>query len=449
MTDFYVDGAAASSGNGSSWASPWKGLSNISWGAVRPGDTVYISGGVNGETYAGQALNIGASGAPGAPITIEPGIDPGHNGAVTLDGLLKVVDTVSDIGHNYVDVKGLNVWNDAGAAFQVRNVTAGVVIEGNSVFSGDPGGNRDARGFDVRNAVGENAVIVRNNSYDTPVGSVAAQTDGIYSMDNNGAVFEGNLIVISNTDVSDHSDGIQSYQDKGVTIAGNYVFQNNAASNNHGMWITDIAAGGAISVYNNVINMPAGAAYALGDDNQDAGWTGRALIYNNTIYGGLYGVGVWNSPNTWVYNNIIEPVTSNATGVAIIGAAPPAANIDHNLIWPENGAKLASVDSATKTWAQWQVLGYDRNGVSANPQFINPSAGEFKLQSTSPTIDRGATIPSVGADISGVSRPQGAAYDIGAYEYVPSNGDSPTGGVTGVSLVSPRPSFLYGSYPTA
>ena len=63
---------------------------------------------------------------------------------------------------------------------------------------------------------------------------------------------------------------------------------------------------------------------------------------------------------------------------------------------------------------------YDGSGnIVGDPDFVNPSAGDFRLRSTSPCIDVGTSdgedIPST--DIDGVPRPQEAGIDMGAYEY--------------------------------
>ncbi|HLX96783.1 MAG TPA: hypothetical protein VKU37_13650, partial [Verrucomicrobiae bacterium] len=43
---WYVDSTVGASGTGTSWATAWKALSNIT--GVKAGDTVYISGGPSG-----------------------------------------------------------------------------------------------------------------------------------------------------------------------------------------------------------------------------------------------------------------------------------------------------------------------------------------------------------------------------------------------------------------
>jgi hypothetical protein len=54
--------------------------------------------------------------------------------------------------------------------------------------------------------------------------------------------------------------------------------------------------------------------------------------------------------------------------------------------------------------------------MTTDPQFVNPSANDFRLQSGSPAIDAGVSLAEVGSDFNGVARPQRGAYDIGAFE---------------------------------
>ena len=63
------------------------------------------------------------------------------------------------------------------------------------------------------------------------------------------------------------------------------------------------------------------------------------------------------------------------------------------------------------------VLGFEADGLTADPLFTDPAAGDFSLQPASPAVDLGAELTGVTADLTGVPRPQGAYNDIGAYEY--------------------------------
>ena len=69
--------------------------------------------------------------------------------------------------------------------------------------------------------------------------------------------------------------------------------------------------------------------------------------------------------------------------------------------------------------SEWRSeTGNDANSfVSASSNlFENPSGDDYSLASSSPAIDAGETLADVPTDILGVVRPQGAGFDIGAYE---------------------------------
>ncbi|HYC02316.1 MAG TPA: hypothetical protein VED40_03435, partial [Azospirillaceae bacterium] len=135
MAVFYVDNSVSASGNGASWSSAWKSFADIAWSSLRPGDTLLLSGGTYRET-----LTVGASGAPGAPITIKAATDPGHNDPVIIDGQNSRTAGVILAARDHVEVSHLDVRNHAGAGISVKGATAGIVIAHNAVHSGDPGG---------------------------------------------------------------------------------------------------------------------------------------------------------------------------------------------------------------------------------------------------------------------------------------------------------------------
>ena len=61
------------------------------------------------------------------------------------------------------------------------------------------------------------------------------------------------------------------------------------------------------------------------------------------------------------------------------------------------------------------VVGTNPN--TANPQFVNPGAENWRLQSGSPAIDYGNTAdPTYNFDIEYKLRPLGAGWDCGVYE---------------------------------
>ncbi|NLV42114.1 MAG: PASTA domain-containing protein [Candidatus Hydrogenedentes bacterium] len=66
--------------------------------------------------------------------------------------------------------------------------------------------------------------------------------------------------------------------------------------------------------------------------------------------------------------------------------------------------------------------------ISNDPLFEHPDS-DYRLGCSSPCIDAAALLPEFFWDISGVHRPIGSGYDMGAYEYVPDPFTPPTGSV--------------------
>jgi len=123
-------------------------------------------------------------------------------------------------------------------------------------------------------------------------------------------------------------------------------------------------------------------------------------IYNNTFYN--------NGSNGAIF------LTNNGTSVGTTGVS-----IINNII--SNSPISVNLNAGGSISTETNNLFYGNNSnpyqgssyLTANPQFKNPSAGIFSLQSTSPAVNAGTAIAAVTTDISGNKRPP---YSIGAYE---------------------------------
>lgn len=123
----------------------------------------------------------------------------------------------------------------------------------------------------------------------------------------------------------------------------------------------------------------------------------RAVLVNNTIVdNGLTGVVAWYYAEVTMTNTLIA---NHTTGFDDTLSAPvsPTVTADTNLFWNGN-------DPVTGT-----------NAILEDPLLT----ADYHLGSGSPAIDAGLTIPWLPVDLEGNARPNGAAYDIGAYEYYP------------------------------
>jgi hypothetical protein len=167
---------------------------------------------------------------------------------------------------------------------------------------------------------------------------------------------------------------------------------------------------GFVKVYNNVV-YHAGAGPDLGGQNatclnvaSTAGaFTTPVEVYNNTFYDcgalGSSDSGIL-SPQlpTHFRNNIIvavggEPYITSGTGT-------PSMTGTNNLYF-------GAGNGPSQTTAN----------VNADPLFVSTPGKDFHPQVASPVVNAGVMISTLFLDIAGISRPQGAGYDIGAYEY--------------------------------
>lgn len=212
--------------------------------------------------------------------------------------------------------------------------------------------------------------------------NLSVHNNGTNSGDHNFYLGSTNSIVDGCTIYLAAGYGIQLYNGScsdntctsGTIIRKNRIYQNQQAVNGSGGIV--IAHGKDILIYNNLIyNNPNGidvANYGLPDNIQ---------IYNNTITSNTnYGILIFSGvTDTIIQNNIVYNSISN---------------ID---------------DSGTGT-----VISFN---LTTDPSFVNAGAADFHLQSSSNAINAGTTIATVTVDFDSIARPQGAAYDIGAYEF--------------------------------
>jgi PKD repeat protein len=150
-------------------------------------------------------------------------------------------------------------------------------------------------------------------------------------------------------------------------------------------------------------------------------------FYNNTLWdvARSYHAGFYVVTNTREvpservsFKNNIVVVMSSRPMAFVINLADALAS-DYN-IWfrPTGGAYRFSRESGSSAdyWeslADWQRgMGADLNSKAADPRL----GSDYKPLAGSPAIDAGQPISEVTNDYSGGGRPQGAGYDIGAYE---------------------------------
>ena len=146
---------------------------------------------------------------------------------------------------------------------------------------------------------------------------------------------------------------------------------------------------------------------AAGDDIQ---------FYNNIVYGAtIHGVSVTCSggcpSRTKIYNNTI--FKNGQYAINLHGVSQT--EIKNNIFW-QNGSDTVALGPSIGTTQS--------NNLTSDPKFADVTKYNFRLVSGSPAIDKGATISAVKNDFDGRPRPQGASFDIGAFEFNATSGGS-------------------------
>jgi hypothetical protein len=192
----------------------------------------------------------------------------------------------------------------------------------------------------------------------------------------------------------------------GVGYGGTWLIQNSIVSGNRAQQ-GGVGNIGAYTIRNSLLI--GNSAASRGGVGAGSGTTW--LLENNTIlnnvvpgtsslFGGAVGAeGTWTVINNIFYGNKRQGVTENFK----TGFFAAAGNVSYSIITP-----LGNL-----------VNGGNNITSDPNPLFTNASAGDFSLQLGSPAIDVGTSNVSVTTDILNVTRPQGIAYEMGAFEFIP------------------------------
>jgi len=222
----------------------------------------------------------------------------------------------------------------------------------------------------------------------------------------------------ANVFVDDHASSIElrsnvirNGQDQGifvgsdtsnVQIIGNVVHDNGAGlpgqHQSHGMYVN----GTRHLIVNNVVyDHPRGFGIHIYPHNDGTIVTGNTVAFNEL--GGLV-VGGGDVSNITVRNNIFA--YNRRYGIAVTDDAE-GTRIDTNLFY-RNTSRDLRLETETV------VIG---ENTTAPPRFVRGSARNFHLTRRSAAIDRAMVAYAKAVDLDGVTRPQGRAPDIGAFEW--------------------------------
>jgi Right handed beta helix region/Protein of unknown function (DUF1565) len=351
---YYVDPQGSDSSAGTRNA-PFRTIQRAAE-AAGPGDTVVVRRGVY---QAGERMvSLTRSGAPRRWITFLSE----KKWEAILDGGNKSLEAwYFGPGVGYIRVEGFEIRNLREHAFDTYGGGVhDVVIARNHVHH-----------------VGRNCTDTSNGRTGVSLGA------GTYRVTIDGNVW--------------HDIGRLAPGEQGCTPATEY-YQNH----DHGVYVADADG---ITISNNVF-------YSFG-----RGWAVHRYFSGGSTSRGLVIVN-----NTFAGQNPYRP------GQIILATPTEGLRIENNIFASPQSAALYFDESrfpggvvrynmtyggVTRT-GRVRGVTFSRNWEETDPRFVAP--GDFRLRPNSPAIDVGLTLPEVTFDATGVPRPQGRGYDLGAYE---------------------------------
>ena len=185
---------------------------------------------------------------------------------------------------------------------------------------------------------------------------------------------------------------------------------------------------GAVEAYNNVI-------YHVGVADPKDGGGAFSCIY----VAGITNTGPVGTGTVEVFNNTLYDCAANRSrnsdgsrgAFSAVGGAVLTMRLRNNIVYQLPGevyidGNKAQISGDKNLWfGAGNGPGQTTGNLNADPQFIDLGKSDFHLRGASPAHDAGTTVlpnnPFVvskggAADKDGVSRPQGKAFDLGAYE---------------------------------
>ncbi len=490
---WYVDNAVPASGNGQTWSTAYKNFSNIAWINVKPGDTIFISGGpTSGSKTYTESWAVGSSGAAGTPIVIAvDAANPSHNGKAVFDydalGDKASVNGISITnrsyltfdgnvnGQNHLAIKNLrNIIDRTNATCLTGSGSSSIIVDhvdfdncnnGIRLWSGAKGSGSEVKNSNFTKIRGDVAIMlmmngsaawdshkIHDNSFELlnnnsvppgGTGTFYVGPDGIQPGD--GVSFYNNKVKVSKTTLytsNQHIDDIQFGMSKYLKVYNNEFVNVGDSVIDLGTWGTNIGISN-IWIFNNVFRIetlidgyPQYIRLYANPGNISS--INNLKIFNNLFLDGGSGWPVidfslpgYGGNPTGSGNEIKNNIFYNTSGISIppsTGFTATSFDFSSNVYYPSS----TPIDfRGTKYTATTWISAQEPTGKTVAPTFVSyalhsPSNDLHLAATDKAAIDNGEALDSFfNTDKDLTLRPQGAAWDIGPYEFISSTAVTP------------------------
>ena len=386
---------AGNDANPGSEAAPWATLQHAA-GRVQAGDTIRVRSG----NYVGAQFTT--PGTAAQPIVLEAW--PGETVQIVADNP-QTPDGINLEGASWMTVQGFTVNGRSRAG--IRAVTCHhVTLRNNRMDQNGRWGILTGfcddlliEGNVASRSVVEHGIYV-SNSADRPV----IRGNTCWGNRANGIHMNGDI-------ESGGGDGIISE----AVVEANTIYDNGAGG---GSGINMDGVRNSL-VRNNLIHASHASGISIYRADGGGASSGNRVLNNTVLVAadGRWALNIQNgSTGTVVRNNILLNAHSYRGSIDISADSLAGLDSNNNVLMD----RLTTNGGDTiLTLAQWrQQTGQDAQSLVATPAqlFVGAAANDYRLSATSPALDAGQVRADVPTDIAGVARPQGAGYDIGAYE---------------------------------